>query len=347
MGLDELSKRYLPAIEEELHRIVDPAFAPETWELHRMMAYHLGWEGKNAGREAQGKRIRPLLVLLCAGAVPPPIPAPAEEIAWKKALPAAASVELLHNFSLIHDDIQDNSPLRRGRPTVWMEWGIPQAINAGDTMFSLAQLAMLDLGQTVDRATALLANRWLNQTCLALTGGQYLDLSYESQPVISLDAYWPMISGKTAALLSTCARLGALIAGAGEELQEKFKDFGYYLGLAFQAQDDLLGIWGASEQLGKSITSDLVSGKKSLPVLYGLEQKGAFARRWLASPIHSDEVEDVALLLENEGARQYTLDIVNRYTQKALTDLDQALPSPNENGKALVELAAMLLNRQS
>lgn len=347
MGLDELTRLYLPAIEQELHRVVDKAFTAETQELHSMLAYHLGWEGEKAGREAQGKRIRPLLVLLTTAALTPPGAPDGGEAAWKKALPAAASVELLHNFSLIHDDIQDHSPLRRGRPTVWMKWGIPQAINAGDTMFSLAQLAMLDLGKGIDPSNTLVASQLLNQTCVALTHGQFLDLSYESQPAISLEAYWPMISGKTAALLSACTRLGALIAGAGEPIQASCKDFGHSLGLAFQAQDDLLGIWGKSDQIGKSNTSDLVSGKKSLPVLYGLEQAGAFARRWMAGPVQVDEVQEVSLLLEKEGARQYAQQIVDRYTQAAITALDQALPSRNENGDALVELSRALLNRQS
>jgi geranylgeranyl diphosphate synthase type I len=214
MGLDTLSKRYLPAIEQELHRVVDQAFTPDTQDLHGMLAYHLGWEGDNAGPEAQGKRIRPLLVLLCTGAIQPASSPNDEGAAWKKALPAAASVELLHNFSLIHDDIQDHSSLRRGRPTVWTKWGVPQAINAGDTMFSLAQLAMVDLSHRIDPATTLDAIRLLNQTCLALTHGQFLDLSYENKTVIPLEAYWPMIGGKTAALLSTCTMLGALEAGA-------------------------------------------------------------------------------------------------------------------------------------
>jgi geranylgeranyl diphosphate synthase type I len=130
-------------------------------------------------------------------------------------------------------------------------------------------------------------------------------------------------------------------------VQAALKDFGYNLGLAFQAQDDLLGIWGECEQIGKSNTSDLVSGKKSLPVLYGLEQIGAFAQRWYAGPITPDQAPEMARMLESEGARQYTQAIVDRYTKDAVTALDRALPSRNEDGEALVELATLLLNRQS
>jgi geranylgeranyl diphosphate synthase type I len=347
MGLESLSKLYLPAIEQELHAVIDRAFTSDYHELRFMLTYHLGWEGGKAGPEAQGKRIRPLLVLLCAGASVPDNFSDSQTTMWKKALPAAASVELLHNFSLIHDDIQDHSPLRRGRPTVWMEWGIPQAINAGDTMFSLAQIAMLNLSDQVDFHTVLKANQLLNQTCLSLTQGQFLDISYESETIIPLEAYWPMITGKTAALLSTCTALGALISDTTSEVQSAFHDFGHFLGLAFQAQDDLLGLWGNHEQIGKSTTSDLVSGKKSLPVLYGLSQNGAFSQRWLAGPIQPEDAQAVALLLEEEGAKTYTQQVTDTLTQRALTALETALPTKNENGQALFELANSLLNRRS
>jgi geranylgeranyl diphosphate synthase type I len=347
MSLSSLSKVYLPAIEKELRAVVDSAFTADYHELRLMLAYHLGWEGQNAGLEAQGKRIRPLLLLLCAGAAGAGAAPRNPAAPWENALPAAAAVELLHNFSLIHDDIQDHSPTRRGRPTVWMEWGIPQAINAGDTMFSLAQIAMLNLCERVSDQTALKASLLLNQTCVALTEGQFLDISYEKETAITLDAYWPMITGKTAALLSACATLGALIGGASPQAQAAFHDFGHFLGLAFQAQDDLLGLWGDHEQIGKSITSDLVSGKKSLPVLYGLSQHSAFSQRWLAGPIQAEEAPAVAQLLEKEGAKTYTQQMTNTLTQQSLKALETALPVQEENGLALFELAHSLLNRSS
>ena len=134
---------------------------------------------------------------------------------WHKALPAAAAVELLHNFSLIHDDIQDHSDMRRGRPTVWVKWGVPQAINAGDVMFTQAFWALQRLADRTSAQTALEASQVLQQVCLRLTEGQYLDISYEDKSVLPLDAYWPMIGGKTSALLGGCAELGALVGGAG------------------------------------------------------------------------------------------------------------------------------------
>jgi geranylgeranyl diphosphate synthase type I len=336
MSLDTLVPLYRGAIEKELQQIVSQVKGPHFEPLHHMLAYHLGWEGEGANREAGGKRIRPLLVLLsCASAGGK----------WQNALPAAASVELIHNFSLIHDDIEDNSPLRRGRPTVWYRWGIPQAINAGDTMFILAHLAMNRLEEIVEAPVTFQASHILNETCLRLTQGQYLDLSYEERGDLALDAYWPMVEGKTAALLAACTQLGALIAGATQDIGEAYHQFGTFLGLAFQAQDDLLGIWGDAALTGKSSESDLITGKKSLPVLYGLTRRGPFAERWMKGAISPAEVPDLAAQLEAEGARDYTQKTANRLTEQALGALKMAEPQ-GEAGEALVELAGQLLHRK-
>jgi geranylgeranyl diphosphate synthase type I len=264
---------------------------------------------------------------------------------WERALPAAAAVELVHNFSLIHDDIEDNSPLRRGRPTLWKLWGIPQAINAGDAMFTLAHLSMLRLQETTSAEITLQASRILHETCLHLTQGQFLDISYQSRTDLSLDDYWPMVSGKTAALLSTCTELGAIVAGAAEFVCLAFRQLGHALGLAFQSQDDLLGIWGDSMLTGKSVESDLVEGKLSLPILYGLGQNGPFAHRWQQGPITPEEVPSMAALLENEGARHYTQSMTSRWTEEAMQALGKTDPQ-SEAGQLLRDLATSLLNRQ-
>lgn len=337
MPLPHLIETLLPPIEAELQKAVDRLNLSGLEELHAMLAYHLGWQGEGAGAEARGKRIRPILLLLTNSAAGGD---------WRQALPAAAAVELVHNFSLIHDDIQDNSPLRRGRKTVWRIWGIPQAINAGDATFTLAHLSLLRLQQNASPATALEAARILQEACLHLTKGQYLDLAYEARGDLTLEAYWPMVAGKTAALLAACAELGAVIAGASDEPRSHYRQFGYSLGLAFQAQDDLLGIWGDGSLTGKSAQSDLLSGKKSLPVLYGLSRDGAFADRWSQGPPGHAGVPEMAALLEAEGARAYTLDSVGRLTQQALEALDRAVPQ-GEAGQALRSLAHRLVNRQA
>ena len=144
---------------------------------------------------------------------------------------------------------------------------------------------------TASPAIALEALAILQETCLKLTQGQYMDLAYQDRDDLTPQEYWPMVSGKTAALLAACSELGALVAGAEPVIREHYRKFGHHLGLAFQAQDDLLGIWGNALVTGKSNESDLAEGKKSLPVLYGVSMNGPFARRWKNGPI---PVEDVS-----------------------------------------------------
>jgi geranylgeranyl diphosphate synthase type I len=339
MGFDStdyLSHTFLLAIEDELHQAVLCSNIYGTSMLHHMLAYHMGWVGKGSGPEARGKRIRPLLVLLsCAAAGGD----------WQQALPAAAAVELVHNFSLIHDDIEDHSPLRRGRPTVWKKWGIPQAINAGDAMFTLAQLEALRLADTVSPAAAITAWKILQQTCLHLTQGQYLDLTYESRTDLTIENYWHMVEGKTAALISTCTELGAIAASRNEETRLHYRQFGRNLGLAFQVQDDRLGIWGDSAMTGKSNESDLVTRKKTLPVLYGLIRDDEFAAQWKNGSILPDQVRVLANLLEYEGGKEYTQTQVNTLTKASLDALEIAQPQ-GLAGEALKKLALELINRQ-
>jgi geranylgeranyl diphosphate synthase, type I len=339
--LEDYIRTLLPAVEAELHLVLakvdNHTPHPEIYRpLRGMLAYHLGWEGPGSGPEAQGKRVRPLLLLLCAAAAGGD---------WKAALPAAAAVELLHNFSLIHDDIQDQSRLRRGRETVWVQWGVPQAINAGDLMFSLAQLAMLRLDAYHSPQVTLRAARIFQDTCIALTRGQYLDMSYETRQDLDLDDYWPMITGKTAALLAACAQLGGLIGDADPQSISAFRQYGEALGLAFQVQDDWLGIWGDSAVTGKSVDSDLVTGKKTLPVLYGLGQNGAFAARWRSGPITPAETGAIAALLIQEGAQEFTQAAADRLTRQATDALQTAVPASNPACQALTALTQKLLQR--
>jgi len=337
MSLRKFSEQMLPAIELELRRMVGLVSQPELVEMNHMLAYHMGWKGEGLGAEAGGKRIRPLLVTLCAAAAGGD---------WHKAIPGAAAVELVHNFSLVHDDIQDQSHTRRGRATLWTLWGVAQAINAGDALFSLGQMAALGLARTVSAEAGLQASVALQETCLHLTQGQYLDLSYESRQDLKVADYWPMVAGKTAALLSASTYIGALAAQAPADICESYRQFGQGLGLAFQAQDDRLGIWGDAALTGKSTASDLVSGKKSLPVLYGLNLDGEFARRWRQGPISPEEVSKLAAQLEAEGCRDFVEMEADRLTKQALTALAHSKPQ-GEAGEALSELADYLLMRKA
>lgn len=326
----------LMAIEQTLHQAVERANGAGLGELNGMLAYHLGWEGEGAGPEASGKRLRPLIVLLTTAAAGGD---------WRQALPAAAAIELIHNFSLIHDDIEDDSPLRRGRPTVWAKWGIAQAINTGDAMFTLAHLAVLELERTAPLEIVLRACQIVFNACLHLTQGQYLDISFEKRSDLKVEDYWPMVSGKTAALIGACTELGALIAGANQVVLAAYRQFGISLGLAFQTQDDLLGIWGDAALTGKSADSDLVSGKKSLPVLFGLGQRGEFARRWAEGSIQPAEVRWFADQLEAEGSRSFGEEKAATLTEQALQALEKAGPQ-GEAGRELHALALKLLKRQ-
>ncbi|RJP47909.1 MAG: polyprenyl synthetase family protein [Anaerolineaceae bacterium] len=325
----------LPAIEAELKKQVARLDEPRTRPFHEMLTYHMGWTGEGAGPEAAGKRIRPLMVLLCTSSC---------GAEWRSALPAAAAVELVHNFSLVHDDIEDNGDKRRGRTTVWKKWGLAQGTNAGDGLFILSNLALTDLEAGYPAPIVLRTAKILHQTCLDLTRGQFLDISYEDRADLTVDDYWPMVSGKTAALIAACCHLGALLGGADESRQEAYRAFGHYLGLAFQVQDDILGIWGDEALTGKSAVSDLVDGKKSLPVLFGLEKNGAFAKRWRQGPIRAEEVRALATLLEAESARTSAQDAARQMTDLALENLRVAHPQ-GEAGESIKSLADKLLQR--
>lgn len=336
MTLSNYSKVFLPAIEKTLQDSIAGFFPEKRYKnLRHMMAYHLGWEGEGSGLAAQGKRIRPQVVLLCCEAAGGK---------WQNALPAAAAVELVHNFSLIHDDIEDRSELRHGRKTNWAKWGESQAVNTGDAMFTLANLTLFGLKNTLPSDKILAASDLLQTICFQLTCGQFLDISYEISKSIPMDDYWKMIEGKTAALLAGSAQLGALVGGASNSQQQAYYRFGNSLGLAFQAQDDALGIWGDEAMLGKSTESDLVNGKKTLPVVYALDRNGPFAERWLAGPIMAAEIPQLAVQLRVEGAEEFTFFQVDRLTKEALNALLEA-GYDSDARKALEELAMNLLRR--
>ena len=329
------TKPLLSSIESELQKQISRFDTPRTKPFHEMLTYHMGWTGEGAGPEATGKRIRPLLVLLCTSAC---------GADWQPALPAAAAIELVHNFSLVHDDIQDNSDKRRGRPTTWVKWGMPMAINVGDALFVLSNQAVMDLKANYPAEIVVRAAEILHNTCLELTRGQFLDMSYEERNDLSVEDYWPMIAGKTAALLSACCHIGSLLGGADDSRQESYRAFGHYLGLAFQVQDDILGIWGDEALTGKSAASDLIEGKNSLPVLAGLGANGQFATRWKQGPIRANEVQELARILASEGSYETASDASKQMTDLALMSLREADPQ-GEAGDALFALADKLLKR--
>lgn len=326
----------LPDIEETLHNAMNNIIPSEYPELSEMLSYHMGWEGEGAGPKACGKRLRPLLVLLCAEACGGD---------WQKSLPVASSVSFLHNFSLIHDDIEDNSATRRGRPTIWTKWGLPQALNSGDLMFSMAYACMIQLNETGHNTEkTLTALNILQLTIQELVQGQYLDMAFETREEVSLDDYWQMVNGKTAALIAASCRLGALMADANEETQNHLADFGRLMGLAFQVVDDWLGIWGDLTQTGKAIGSDLISRKKTIPILFGLKHSINFRMQW-RNEIDHNTVSYLADILTTCGAEAHTLAEADRLTEEALNSLNAAFPKSNPHVDILRELSNQMTRR--
>jgi geranylgeranyl diphosphate synthase type I len=246
---------------------------------------------------------------------------------WTRAIPAATAIELIHNFSLIHDDIQDKSATRRGRPAVWSMWGEAQAINTGDAVFALSRQTTGRLvGSGIPLKRVLQVQQLLDETCLELTRGQYLDLKFEADLEISEEQYLSMIRGKTAALLSASTASGAILANSDPEQVLHYQDFGLNLGMAFQIIDDQLGIWGAAETTGKSTTDDLLARKKTLPIIYGLKQSEAFRSQWESTEPDSADFPAMRAELEISGALNHTREKALEYTQAAAASLHEAKP---------------------
>jgi geranylgeranyl diphosphate synthase type I len=336
----QITQRYLPALDALMRQLVASVSLPDAEDFGTMLRYPLGWvdENNQPANHSTGKRIRPLLLLLSAEAVGG---------SWKTALPAAAAVELLHNFSLIHDDIQDDSPTRRGRATVWVIWGRAKAINGGDALFALAYTALQQLAATnVPAKVALKSWEIFNRTNLELTRGQHLDMRFEHQENVSVDEYVSMITGKSAALVSACAEMGALIGSGEEETAAHFADFGRNLGIAFQIRDDILGIWGDPDITGKSAATDILSRKKSLPVLYGLAQSEPLLDVYRSDSFGLTEVNEAMRLLDSVKAQEYSLERETDYYRRAMQSLELANPQ-GAAAQGLAALTESLFQRQA
>jgi len=333
MTLTNLQNLLLPEIESQLKNFLHTLNFGQSQPLQEMISYHMGWEDEGG---SHGKRIRPFLSLLCAGALNGSI---------QNTMPGAAAIEYLHNFTLIHDDIEDNAPIRHGRPTLWQKYGLAQAVNAGDALFSIAQLAMLSLQETCNEAITLKAIKAFNHTCLHLTRGQYLDIAFESSQNVDVATYMNMIEGKTAALIAYSATLGGLTACQEEKQLSSLGEFGSSLGMAFQIQDDYLGVWGDSQETGKSAATDLLNRKKSLPILFGLQHNEDFRNFWRYEQIDSENVDALANMLIACGAQDFVKAKVQSFTEKAFTALDELFPIENDYVNALYELTEILLHR--
>lgn len=331
--LKNYQEKYSQIFLNELNQSIRELFNDGLSDLKEIFDYHLGL---NDSLEKQGKKVRPLLTLLCTEGCGGN---------WKSALPAAAAIELIHNFSLIHDDIEDKGFTRRSKQTVWVKWGLPKGINAGDAMFTSAFIVLNRLKDSVSSETIIEAVELLSKTCFKLTVGQQLDIDFENREKVAIHEYYEMISGKTAALLACSAQMGALIAGLDKKNQLQYSKFGKELGMAFQMYDDWLGVWGDPEITGKSASSDLIERKKSLPILMGLEKSKRFFTRWKEEPISPEEAPTISAWLSEDGVEESVIKEFNLWNQRALETLNSLRCDDNVK-TALIEFANKLIIRK-
>src|SRR5579863_7770045 len=319
----------LAEMRAALQRASDMATAAgQSFDFYEYMRYHLGWVDATFAPVSSnpGKLLRPTLLLLAyeaAGANGLGDCVPADTAYLARALPAAAALELTHNFTLIHDDIEDGDVERRHRATLWKLWGVPKAINTGDGMFALARLALwkvVDRG--VEPAIAVRLATVLNYACLVIAEGQYLDISFEDQRTISVAAYLDMIRRKTAQLMACSAEMGAILGTRDEEIIARLRSFGEAIGIAFQVRDDMLGVWASSAESGKTAAGDIYRRKKSLPILHALEHADPQDQRILQvytqeTPVTRQQVDEVLAIFTRTATKAYCCDFLAAQCQLA------------------------------
>ncbi|MEV6000698.1 polyprenyl synthetase family protein [Streptomyces griseomycini] len=326
-----------PVLRAAVDRLAPP--------MDTVAAYHFGWidaQGRPADGDG-GKAVRPALAVLSAevtGAAP------------ETGVPGAVAVELVHNFSLLHDDLMDGDEQRRHRDTVWKVHGPAQAILVGDALFALANEVLLELG-TVEAGRA---TRRLTTASRALIDGQAQDISYEHRDRVSVEECLEMEGNKTGALLACASSIGAVLGGADDRTADALETYGYHLGLAFQAVDDILGIWGDPEATGKQTWSDLRQRKKSLPVVAALASGGPASGRLgeiLAADAKSSDFANFseeefaarAALIEEAGGREWTAEEARRQHTIAIGALD-AVDMPDRVRDRFTALADFVVVRK-
>ena len=316
--------RYRPKLEEEIRGAMPQHLSDrsEPPDLNPLLEYHMGWVD-SAGESmtapiSQGKALRPTLCLFSCEATGE---------AWDQALAAAVAIEYVHNFSLIHDDIQDEDRERRHRPTVWSIWGKPRALVAGDGMLALADATMLVLYERgVPGPAALDASAVLMKGYLEMIQGQCLDLSFEGNAHTSVEDYLGMVALKTGALIRCSMAIGALLGSTDPATIEAFTRCGAWLGQAFQVRDDMLGIWGEGTSTGKAVGGDIRRRKKSFPLAFALERTDGPSLDTLTDIFSKDEVDEedvdqVLGILDEVGAQAYAHEFTCESASRALDQL--------------------------
>jgi geranylgeranyl diphosphate synthase type I len=327
----------LPETLNRARELVWPALrsAVDTLEpdLRAVAVHHFGWDEDGAGG---GKAVRPALALASAAAVGG---------SPETAVDGAAAVELVHNFSLLHDDIMDRDQERHHRPTAWIVFGEARAIVGGDALANLANQVLLRRGTPeAMRATALLVD-----ATARMIAGQSEDMGREGKLGVRIEDVIAMHAAKTGALLSCASSIGAVLAGGDEDAVSRLAAFGIQVGIAFQAVDDQLGIWGRPELTGKPTWNDLRQRKSSLPVVAALDVQCDEAdrlRELLSEPNRSEaEIAEAAELVELCGGRRYAADEAERRLALALRELERARIDPVAR-EELEGLARFIVERE-
>ena len=341
---EDTTPAILDRYKGEVERALGEVLSLDDRDLQTMLRYHLGWVDEHGLplSLSQGKGLRSSLCMFACEAVGG---------LSSHALSAAVAVELIHNFSLIHDDIQDGDLERRHRPTLWAVWGRPRALQAGNVMRVLADMGTQQLAQNrVAPAVAVACGQVLTDACLEMIEGQYLDLDFEGRTDIETSAYLEMISRKTGALIRCSMQLGALTGKGDASTVHALATFGQYLGAVFQIRDDYLGMWGYEEETGKAAANDLRKKKNSLPLVYALQQAGTMEREQLQSIYAKERVEDrdvasTLALLADLGTSEYVQSLAQDQAARAFQAIEgiELVPGAREE---LEELVDFLLTRQ-
>ena len=299
-------------------------------KLQEMMFYALGFEPDGTLLNC-GKRLRPLFCCLVCGVL---------SEYYEPALTYAAGIEMLHNFTLIHDDIEDKGDVRHNRPALWKRDGLSLALNAGDMLYNLA----LSVIAKADESSGRSGLRHVLGMASRLFLGQHRDISFEARTDISESEYLHMVRGKTSALFGTSFALGAAAVGAPEPTVREFEYAGRRLGIAFQIRDDYLGTWGNSDEFGKSVSSDITDKKNTLAVVYTAERDPEFREKWNAYSGDPERVPEFVAMMEKAGAPEYLRDKCVKYTREAEDTL--ALHRADNKYQALLdEVIESLLER--
>lgn len=317
----------------ELSKLFDEKFNTRHFPLHEPSLY----EPAEYILQLGGKRIRPVCVLMGNELFGEIIP---------DAFEVATAIELFHNFSLIHDDIMDRAPLRRGMPTVHVKYGPSTALLAGDVML----VQSYEYLNKVRRDYSQRIIQLFNQTARAVCEGQQLDMNFENRESVSLEEYVNMITLKTSVLLAASLQLGAVLGGAGQGNQQHLYEFGKNLGIAFQVQDDYLDAYGDPEKFGKQVGGDIMSNKKTFLMIHAMDMASPLQKlellELMGSDGSADKVSKVLALFNDFGIEEWARKLKDKYLQTALAHLEETAVRSLRK-QPLVDLAEYLVQRMS